>query len=62
MSDPSERHTPPSDHDPDDPRGGGGEGGLSGAAPGADEEATPEGEDSMNEPEGNEPAEKDGDA
>ena len=45
----------PSGHDPDDERGGGGEGGLRGAAPGADEEATPEGEDSINEPEGSTP-------
>ena len=54
MNESPEERTP-SDHDPDDERGGGGEGGLSGAAPGADEEATPEGENSMNEPEGNEP-------
>jgi hypothetical protein len=49
----------PSDHDPGDQRGGGGEGGLSGAAPGVEEEATPEGEESMNEPGPGEPAEGD---
>ena len=41
-------------HDPDDQRGGGGPGGLSGAVPGAEEEPTPEGETSPNEPEADE--------
>ena len=55
------KSAPPSGHDPNDERGDGGAGGLSGAAPGADEEATPEGEDSVNEPEPEpgEPAEGD---
>lgn len=43
------------DHDPADERGGGGPGGLSGAVPGADEEPTPEGETSVNEPKDKEP-------
>lgn len=43
-----------SEHDPDDPRGGGGAGGLSGAAPGAQEKPTPEGETSPNDPEADE--------
>ena len=57
MSESTEDRTP-ADHDSDDPRGGGGAGGLKGAAPGAEEEATPEGDTSINEPEGNEPGEK----
>ena len=59
MNESPEERTPSSGHDPNDERGGGGEGGLSGAAPGAEEEATPEGEDSVNEPEPGEPAEGD---
>ena len=57
MTESSEERKPDvGEHDEEDPRGGGGEGGLSGAAPGVDEEATPEGEDSPNEPEGDQPA------
>ncbi|MDQ4048905.1 MAG: hypothetical protein M3131_05925 [Actinomycetota bacterium] len=37
------------EHDEEDSRGGGGGGGLSGAAPGVEEEPTPEGESSPNE-------------
>ena len=46
-------------HDADDTRGGGGEGGLSGAVPGASEEATPEGETSSKEPKEGEAAKGD---
>jgi hypothetical protein len=47
------------EHDEGDQRGGGGEGGLSGAVPGASEEATPEGETSVNEPDEGQPAKED---
>ena len=61
MTMPDEERVPDvGEHDENDKRGGGGEGGLSGAVPGAEEEATPEGEDSPNEPGGGEPAAKDG--
>lgn len=60
MSESSEERTPDvGEHDADDARGGGGEGGLSGAVPGADEESTPEGQDSPNEPAGTDPPAKD---
>ena len=52
MTESREEHTPNPDHDPDDSRGGGGEGGLSGAAPGVEEEDTPGDENSPNEPKG----------
>lgn len=56
MTEESEERPDVGEHDAEDSRGGGGEGGLSGAAPGVEEEATPEGEDSPNEPTGTEPA------
>ena len=57
MTDSKEERTPDvGEHDAEDSRGGGGEGGLSGAVPGASEEATPEGETSSKEPEEGEPA------
>lgn len=52
-----ERTSDVGEHDAEDSRGGGGEGGLSGAVPGAREEATPEGETSPNEPKEGEAAE-----
>ena len=57
MTESNEERPDVGEHDADDSRGGGGEGGLSGAAPGVEEEATPEGEDSPNEPTGDQPAE-----
>ena len=60
MTESSEERPPDvGEHDAEDPRGGGGEGGLGGAVPGADEEATPEGETSPNEPDAGEPAKDD---
>ena len=60
MEESKEERTPDvGEHDEDDSRGGGGSGGLSGAAPGADEEATPGGETSVNEPDDGEPPAKD---
>ena len=60
MSEANEERTPDvGEHDADDSRGGGGEGGLSGAVPGAQEESTPEGEESPNEPSETEPPAKD---
>ena len=57
MTESKEERTPDvGEHDADDTRGGGGEGGLSGAVPGASEEATPEGETSTKEPKEGEPA------
>ncbi len=47
------------EHDADDSRGGGGDAGLSGAAPGVDEEQTPGDEPSPNEPDGTEAPAKD---
>lgn len=56
MSESPEERTPDAgDHDTEDERGGGGEGGLSGAVPGAEEEEG--GQASPNEPEGKEPPE-----
>ena len=46
------------EHDEDDSRGGGGGGGLSGAAPGVEEEPTPEGESSPNEAKDAEPPDR----
>ena len=57
MTESNEERPDVGEHDENDSRGGGGEGGLSGAAPGVEEEATPEGEDSPNEPTGDQPAE-----
>ena len=57
MTESNEERPDVGEHDADDTRGGGGEGGLSGAAPGVEEEATPEGEDSPNEPTGDQAAE-----
>lgn len=57
MTESNEERPDVGEHDENDSRGGGGEGGLSGAAPGVEEEATPEGEDSPNEPTGDQAAE-----
>ena len=59
MTEKEEREPDVGEHDADDTRGGGGEGGLSGAVPGASEEATPEGETSSKEPGEGEPAQGD---
>ncbi len=60
MKESSEERTPDvGEHDAEDDRGGGGAGGLSGAVPGADEESTPEGESSPNEPDAADPPAKD---
>ena len=57
MTESNEERTPDvGEHDAEDSRGGGGEGGLSGAVPGASEEETPGGEASPNEPEEGEAA------
>lgn len=60
MTESNEERTPNvGEHDAEDTRGGGGEGGLGGAVPGADEKATPEGETSTKEPDAGEPAKDD---
>ena len=59
MTESNEERPDVGEHDADDPRGGGGSGGLSGAAPGASEEETPEGETSINEPKDSDPPAKD---
>ena len=50
MTESNEERPEVGEHDADDERGGGGEGGLSGAVPGVEEKETPEGETSVNEP------------